>query len=85
MSSAFELMPPAGFVRSLSKGLTGRTAPSTRAWGVATLPGARAPEWATVLPLMPTFWRMRAHTKSSQERPQTVSITSPATRYRTLS
>ena len=85
MSSALELMPPAGFVLSLSNGLIGRTLPSTGACGAATLPPAAAAEWRTLLPVIPTFARMRELTKSSQDWPLIASITSPATRYSTLS
>ncbi len=85
MSSALELMPPAGFVLSLSKGLIARTAPSMGACGLATLPPAAAAECRTLLPRMPTFARIRVATKSSHDWPLTASITSPATRYSTLS
>ena len=44
MSSADELMPPAGLVLSLPNGAIGRTLPSMRAWGVATWPLAAAAE-----------------------------------------
>ena len=38
MSSADELMPPAGFVLSLSNAAIGRTRPSIRAWVAARFP-----------------------------------------------
>ncbi len=85
MSSADELMPPAGLVLSLSNGRIARTAPSTGACGVATLPPAAAAECRTLLPVIPTLARMRVATKSSQVWPLIVSISSPAIRYSTLS
>src|SRR5262245_55574078 len=66
MSSADELMPPAGFVLSLTNGAIGRTLPSTRACVVATLPPAAADEWRTFDPVIPTFARIRDEMKSSQ-------------------
>ena len=59
MSSAFELMPPAGFVLSESNGFTGATLPSSGACGAATFAPATAAECRTLLPSMPTFFRMR--------------------------
>ena len=53
MSSAQALMPPAGFVLSLSNGWIGRTLPSTGAWGAATFPPAVAAECLTLLLVMP--------------------------------
>ena len=85
MSSALELMPPAGFVLSLRNGAIGRTVPSTRAWVAATLPPADAAECSTFEPVMPAFFRMRDVTKSSHLWPLTASISCPATRYSTLS
>ena len=80
MSCAFELMPPAGFVLSESNGFTGTTLPPTGACGVATFAPLVASEWRTLLPVMPTFFRMRDDTKSSHDWPLTLSMTSPAIR-----
>jgi hypothetical protein len=80
MSSAPETMPPAGLVLSLRNGATGRTVSFTSACGVATLPGRPAAEWSTSLCVIPTRARMRVRTNCSQVCPDTVSITSPATR-----
>jgi hypothetical protein len=56
-----------------------------RACVAATLPPAMAAECRTFDPVMPTFERIRDEMKSSQDCPETVSMTSPATRYSTLS
>ena len=82
MSSAPDMMPPAGLVLSLRNGFTGRTVSFTAACGVATLaPGPpAAAEWRTSLAVMPTRRRMRELTNSSQVCPLTASITSPAMR-----
>ena len=80
MSSAFELMPPAGFVLSESNGFTGATLPSSGACGAATFAPATAAEWRTLLPSIPTFFRIRVLTKSSHDWPLMASITSPAMR-----
>jgi hypothetical protein len=85
MSAALELMPPAGFVLSLSNGLITRTVAPMGACGLAMFPPAAAAEWRTLLLFIPTFARTRDPTKSSQDWPLTASITSPATRYSTLS
>src|SRR6185295_2483420 len=85
MSSADELIPPAGLVLSLSNGAIGLTVPSIGAWVAATLPPAAAAEWRTLLPVMPTLARMRVPTKVSHDWPLIASISSPATRYNTLS
>ena len=50
-------MPPAGLVLSLVKGAMGRTAPSTRACGVATLPPSAAAEWRTLLSVHAHFFQ----------------------------
>ena len=63
MSSADELMPPAGFVLSLSNGAIGRILPSTGACGAATLPPEAAAECRTLLPVIPTLARIRDATK----------------------
>ena len=57
-----------------------RTTPSTEAWVAATLPSTPAAECSTLLPVIPTGRRIRSVTKSSQLRPLTTSITSPAMR-----
>jgi hypothetical protein len=80
MSAEPDMIPPAGLVLSLRNGATGRTVPSTSACVAATLPVFFAPEWSTSLFVIPTFWRIRFRTKSSQLCPETASITLPATR-----
>src|SRR3989338_1076230 len=57
MSSAFELMPPAGFVLSLEKDLTIWTFPSISAWVVATFPPFDASECLGLL--LPPRYRGR--------------------------
>ena len=72
MSSAFELMPPAGFVLSLTNGAMGLHRAVDA--GVRSPPRCRRPtaaECSTFEPVMPTFFRMRAVTKSSQLCPLT--------------
>ena len=60
MSSALELMPPAGLVLSLSNGAIGRTLPSTRRVRRRDVAAAAPRRSArTLLPVMPTFARMR--------------------------
>ncbi len=80
MSSAPDMIPPAGLVLSLANGFTMRTVSFTSACVVATLPGPDAPEWRTSLCVIPIGWRIRVRTKSSQLIPDTASITAPATR-----
>jgi hypothetical protein len=68
MSSALELMPPAGFVLSLRNGAIGRTTPFTGACVAATFPfAATASECRRLLPVIPTLFRIRSPTKSSHD------------------
>ena len=80
ISSAPDMMPPAGLTLSLRKGATGRTVSLTSACGVATSPSSLPPDRTMSLLVMPTFEKIRVRMKSSQVVPDTASMTSPATR-----
>jgi hypothetical protein len=85
MSAAVELIPPAALVAVAARGFTIRTAPSTRACGVATLPASSVAARVTRVSVMPSGSMIRVSTNSSHVSPLTSSITSAATWYRMLS
>jgi len=85
MSAAVELIPPAALVAVAASGATGRTTPSIRACGVATLPSSTVDARVTRVSSMPSGSMIRERTKSSQVSPLTSSITSAAAWYRMLS
>ncbi len=85
MSTALDMIPPAGLIDVLVSGSTNCTVPSTRAWVEAMLrPGAAAVRLAR-LSAMPAGPKSRSSTKASHGFPLAASTTSPATMYRTLS
>ncbi len=78
MSSAHDRMPPAAFMLSFSSMGWGITPVSRSAWGMATFIPAVSAVCRVRLEAMPTRFRMRSATKSSQVRPLTASMSSPA-------
>src|SRR2546423_14473187 len=69
MSSAQELMPPAGLVLSLATGAIVRTRPSTSACGVATLPPCVAAECRSLLERIPRLASSRDEMESYHDCP----------------
>jgi len=74
-SCTFTWMPAAAAAASSRSGATGRTIPSTGAWGVASSAEARN---TGVAEAMPRGWKIRSSTRVSQLLPPRAAATSPA-------
>lgn len=81
MSSTLELTEPAGPTFPASRQRTGRTVPSISACGTATFVCPSSARIVVLLRDIPSGAKIRARTNSSQLRPVTAGMTSPAARY----